>query len=229
MDLTFNQRKAISQMISALSNRGWQKMETLKFFSDYRLPVNCSELPAYTYYQLLRELPLSVKRNIIRRIFQAWVALHNYNDFAIYEAFSMLIYLKICSGVEFFFMNSLCSLRDYFGIKGIKGESFDDSHYKLYYENSEKQIEYILDENTNKLKIIIDGALLNEKAPFNDMPTQKQKDSLMACITDLQLKGTMRWIYADGKIEYQYKNNARKGYVQITISEIDYSDNNGVF
>ena len=229
MDLTFNQRKAISQMISALSNRGWQKMETLKFFSDYRLPVNCSELPPYTYYQLLRELPLSVKRDIIRRIFQAWGVLHNYNSLAIYQAFSMLIYLKICSGVEFFFMNSLCSLRDYFGNKGIKGESFDDSHYKLFYENPEKQVEFTLNESSDKLLITISGDLLNEKSPFNDIPTPKQKDSLIACITDLKLKRTMHWIHTDGKIEYRYKNNTGKGYAQITLSEIEYSDNNGAF
>lgn len=228
MDLTLDQRKAISQMISALSNRGWRQNETLKFFSDYRLSVNCAELPPYTYYKTLRELPLSVKRNIIQRIFKAWISLHNFDCFALYDAFKLLIYLKICSGAEFFLMNSLCSLLDYFGYNGVKCEFLDDSHYNLYYKNSEKQIQINLDDNSNKLLIIISGDLLNEKSPFNNIPTQEQKNKLLSYVTDLHLKSTMPWIYANGKIAYQYNDAVGKGYAQITLTDIEYSNNNGV-
>ena len=226
MDLTFNQRKAISQMISALSNRGWQKMETLKFFSDYRLPVNCSELPAYTYYQLLRELPLSVKRDILQRIIKASISLHNYDNFALYDAFKLLIYLKICSGVEFFVMNALCSFLDYFEEEELHCDSVIDNQYKLTSRKTGTGI--LINIHENRVHILISGTLINEKLPFDEEPSQKQIQILIDSIKELPLKRTMPWIYANSNINWDYQYfDSGKGVVKIYLSNIEYIDSNG--
>ena len=204
--------------------------EVLDYFKAYNLPVNGATLSLSSYYKELNELPIDIKRDILHKVIQAWPIICNYKPLALSQAFSRLIYLKICSGAEYFFMSTMKSLISYFGSNGIWIESNDDGlHYELFYDDDANMIAFDIDENSNQLQIIISGSLINRKTPFAFQPSNAQIQPLFDAICSHPFKSQMPWIYANARIDCSYSNSGfDKGILRFNIANIEYIDNNGI-
>lgn len=232
MELSTVQRNAIKQMLSSFYgdfSLGKWNSDILNYFTEYSLPSKEISLSPYTYYKELRGLPLGVKRDIIHKVFKAWIAICDYDSFSLHDAFSKLVYLKICSGTEYFFMNSLESLMDYFGKEGMWADSYESYHYELNYGNRENSIEFSHDEGSNRLQIKISGSLINQKTPFGIQPSPAQIQPIFDAISSQPLKTHTPWIYANGNIDCRYYNYGYdKGLIEFNLTDIEYIDNNGI-
>lgn len=232
MELSIIQRDAIKQMLSSFygdySMGEWNSC-MLRYFTEYGLPISEPSLSPDTYYKVLRELPLGVKRDIIHKVFKAWIAVCNYDVFSLHDAFSKLVYLKICSGPEYFFMNAMESLIKYFGTGKMWADSYESYHYEINYVDRENSIEFDHDEGKNRLRIKISGSLINKKTPFDGQPSPSQIQPLFDAVSSQPLGSHAPWIYANARIDCRYYNYGfDKGLIEFNLTNIEYVDNNGV-
>jgi len=105
--LKSQQRAAILRMLNTLSAPSkmgkWRRDKLLRTFDAYYLEDVDDNRSSYSYYYELKSLPINVKRDIIHRIFLGWCH-GDYGRLSLHEALSALIYLKICSAPEYFFL-----------------------------------------------------------------------------------------------------------------------------
>lgn len=229
MQLTANQRIAIKQMLSNLYNNfgvGQWDERVLTYFSDYGLPTVDNALTPNTYYMTLSELPLSIKRDIILRIFNAWCDICDYHRLSLFNAFTTLISLKICSGAEYLFMGAVVELLKYFGTDQLLGEGLISNQYFLEYGDEDDYIEFNLsDISGESFEIIISGSLINKITPFVNQPLPHQVQPLFDAIERKPFKNIVRKVAANAYINCTYSNYSHdKGLLRFTLTNIDFID-----
>lgn len=233
-NLSIQQKISIYLMLRHLANGyglcKWTLPTLLLYFEDYKLEKYKNEnLDSYTYYKELKYLPLEIKRDIMHKLFLCWKKELNYHGMSLYEAFSTLVYLKICSAPEFFFMNIFISLMDYFGTN-FMADSYAPYYYEIYYNgNREHSIQFDVDEGCDFFQIKISGYLINSKTPFFKTPSSDDVEPIMKEVISMPYRESCPWIYYNGSIktQYEYFGPNGNGLFVIKLSNLEYEDNNG--
>lgn len=223
MQLTANQRIAIKQMLSNLYNNfgvGQWNERVLTYFSDYGLPTVDNSLTPATYYMTLSELPLLIKRDIILRIFKAWCTICDYQRLSLFNAFTTLISLRICSGAEYLFMGAMVELLKYFGTDDIWGEA-DSNHYELNYGDCDSSIQFNINGDGNRMQILVSGNLIDQVTPFDFQPALPQMQPLFDALERKPFMKLVPRVSAKANLRCSYSNYGYgKGIVEFNYTDI---------
>lgn len=215
----------LSHLYNNFGGGRWNE-RVLNYFSDYGLPTLDYTLAPDIYYTTLSELPIPIKRDIILRIFNAWCDICDYHRLSLFNAFTTLISLRVCSGAEYLFMGAVVELLKYFGTDQLLGEGLISYQYFLEYGDEDDYIEFNLsDISGESCEIIISGSLINKMTPFVNQPLPHQVQPLFDAIERKPFKNIVPKVAANAYINCTYSNYSHdKGLLIFTLTNIDFID-----
>lgn len=240
------QRQAIGDLITVITKNNptiwgnylWEQFESWNIIAN-------SDISSYDYYYELKHLPDWPKRSIVYTILMSWNYHHDLQ--VLYDAINKLIYLKVCNATEYFLMQYMFNILQYFSTVcenintiEIQQNIFNRDMFTLRFwkDNSRLDTHGIVDFQFNsvgkepRIAIVPWFNLIDKKTNHRyNYNTQHGIDDLVntefvPLLLNEFAKKHCPWIYSNLRFGYQ-KENLDRGVV-IILSSLEYEDMNGV-
>ena len=241
---TIIERQALGDLLDVLlkkgdSNSKW-KAFIASWFADWN-PIHNSAIGRYEYYKTLKEFPAYGKREIIRGVLLGWNEHHDTQ--ILYDTINVLIYLKLCNTIEYFFVQQFCNfLISYSSLcksnDQIIVEPRDNSFYTIRFMEEDifsiGAIDFQLSSigKDNVFCIVPWGNLLSAKT--GECEDEILNDDVLPYIIENEIfpllenefaKELCPWITSSWDFDYRKEPLGRR--IIIRMHSLYYEDNNG--
>lgn len=194
-ELSFEQKAAISMFLNYLltsDNAKWNQEKLFRAFDNYDLNPK-AELDYSNFVYILGILPISIKRDIVCRILNAWTFAGGKDKNSLYQAFHDLISFQIETGVETVLFNNIMNFSEYYEVSPLSFIASAPNYYRIdmyldcpdvdFFDSCKVNFTTSGIDETSNVMCSITPPTLKKKMPYIDRPSQDDVSDMLKVLS----------------------------------------------
>ena len=235
-ELSFEQKAAISMFLNYLltsDKAKWNQEKLFHAFDIYDLNTN-AELDYSTFVYTLGTLPVSIKRDVVCRILNAWPFAGGKDKDSLYQALHDLILFQIETGVERVLFNNIINFSQYYDVSPLSFIASAPNYYRIemyldcpdvdFFNSCKVNFTTSGEDETSNVMCSITPSTLKKKMSYIERPSQEDISDMLKELTKdnfmssscIGVNYTIRYSFTSG-----LGSHLRISYEDIHLTEID--------